>query len=342
MLSRIPRWLAPLVVLLGLVVVISTLHMVYVNVLFPEIGRSLRFPPLTPDATPYPPIPFFEDLQVLSSFFSDSMDDVTEDVFKFTCVSGTFAVGYSFGGGDFSNVRGKVVGYVATLTLYPVCDYVSDGIADKVSNTLRYLRSRLGFPTREPQETVHSSMYTVAVLADNIAEDTFKIICLWSHAMVGQLLGENLLVKALGRTPPFALKAVIMLGVPAAKYNLCNQYGDFVGDWVEYHLDHILASLLATSTQKRAPSIPPPPPPHASFGLPYSNSETTEEGDSKAHRSDKEVVQSDCELEAELRETHQHIQFLIQEAVRRRRETQTKNQPHVQSVVVDDRDAGDL
>lgn len=26
------------------------------------------------------------------------------------------------------------------------------------------------------------------------------------------------------------------MGVPAAKYNLCNLYGDYLGDWTQYHL----------------------------------------------------------------------------------------------------------
>ena len=39
-------------------------------------------------------------------------------------------------------------------------------------------------------------------------------------------------VQVLGR--------LIALGVPAAKYNLCNLYGDYLGDWTQYHLQALL------------------------------------------------------------------------------------------------------
>ena len=30
------------------------------------------------------------------------------------------------------------------------------------------------------------------------------------------------------------------MGVPASKYNLCNVYGDYLGDWTQYHLQALL------------------------------------------------------------------------------------------------------
>jgi hypothetical protein len=44
-----------------------------------------------------------------------------------------------------------------------------------------------------------------------------------------------------GYAPLFG--SLIALGVPAAKYNLCNSYGDYVGDWTQYHVE-ALAQLI--------------------------------------------------------------------------------------------------
>ncbi|EDQ88141.1 uncharacterized protein MONBRDRAFT_26735 [Monosiga brevicollis MX1] len=39
------------------------------------------------------------------------------------------------------------------------------------------------------------------------------------------------------------LGSLVALGVPAAKYNMCNLYGDFLGDWTQYHLQALIEAL---------------------------------------------------------------------------------------------------
>ena len=41
-----------------------------------------------------------------------------------------------------------------------------------------------------------------------------------------------------GYAPLFG--SLIALGVPAAKYNLCNSYGDYLGDWTQYHIEALM------------------------------------------------------------------------------------------------------
>lgn len=67
--------------------------------------------------------------------------------------------------------------------------------------------------------------------ADDLTEDSFKLICLGAHHAVG-----NMISRQISRSP---LVSILAVGVPMAKYNDCNLYGDWLGD----QTNHIVGQL---------------------------------------------------------------------------------------------------
>ena len=90
-----------------------------------------------------------------------------------------------------------------------------------------------------PEEKDRKNFSLLSRVADDAMEDSFKLVCLWSHVMVGEMLGDSFFLTTFGMQSN-SLSWLIRLGVPAAKYNLCNVYGDYLGGWVHYHLGHML------------------------------------------------------------------------------------------------------
>ena len=142
-----------------------------------------------------------------------------------------------------------------------------------------HTRRRLEVPPKEPRRQQHP-VNPLARLADDAVEDSFKVLCLWSHAAIGELLRRNLhldprlQVRPGRHTPPCTagltccwlasvagqlLGRLVSLGVPAAKYNACNLYGDYLGDWTQYHL-HALMDWVSSPRPRPLPRTRAPAP----------------------------------------------------------------------------------
>ncbi|EGD81884.1 hypothetical protein PTSG_02570 [Salpingoeca rosetta] len=234
------------VVLFGLA---SFGHVVYLR-LRPEIRRTLRFPPLPPASTPYPPLPVIEDLEVLVDFFRTSLDDVAEDTTKSLCVAASYSFGWTLVG-DRNFRLARTAGMALGLGAYMGCDRLGDAIGDRAADLITSTMTMLGYVPPLPEPKREKNFSLLSRVADDAMEDSFKLVCLWSHIMIGGLLGDNLIVNTFGMQST-SLNWAIRLGVPAAKYNLCNIYADYLGEWVHYHIGHMTQSW---SPQLRIASI---------------------------------------------------------------------------------------
>lgn len=107
--------------------------------------------------------------------------------------------------------------------------------ANHYGYTIRYIPP----PTKEKREKDTSLLSRVA---DDAMEDSFKLICLWSHWTIGGFLGDQLVVNTFGMQSNL-LKWMLRLGIPATKYNLCNAYSDYLGEWVRYHIGYMVESF---------------------------------------------------------------------------------------------------
>ena len=142
LLPMFPRWLRPMV---GIVLVFSLLsfgHVVYLR-FRPEIRRMLRFPPLPPASTPYPPLPFIEDLDVLVDFFRTSLDDVAEDVTKAACVATSYSIGWSLVGDQHFRLA-RTAGTAVGLGAYMACDRAGDTVGDYAASGITSTMAWLG------------------------------------------------------------------------------------------------------------------------------------------------------------------------------------------------------
>lgn len=231
----LPRPLRYAALSLLILALLSAIHLLVLHHT-PERRRLLPFPPLPPDSAPLPPLPLVEDLHALRAFFAVALDDVVEDAVKVVCVATAYGGGWALAGGTRHFALARLGGVAAVLAVYTTCDDVSDMAGDVVGAGVAWVGERLGHEPPPAEPELPPSAFFVARVANEAAEDSFKALCVWAHAAVGDLL-----LRRASWLSAFGQHAVIMgrllaLGVPAARYTQCNAYSDYVGDWAQFHV----------------------------------------------------------------------------------------------------------
>jgi len=211
----------------------------------------------------YPPLPVVSEIVSIPRFFlAGQTDDFVEDTTKLACLlgAGSFVNGVA---NKLSLVDGSstALHVLGMGVFYKPCDFVGDLFGDIANNAMDKVLLWLGFdieleensgipPGNEPAPVLH--------VIDDIVEDGFKFVCVWSYFQVGKLYGKNLLTVLLPY-PGFEqvnliIGDVIKLGVPIKKYAMCNNYADFLGDLsqLKYYLylypQHTINASYASNT----------------------------------------------------------------------------------------------
>jgi len=204
---------------------------------------DLAFPPLPPDTGYIPPMAIIEDAVAISAFVSSSVDDVVEDAAKLMCLAGTVRFAATHGG---RLGGGMLAASMSVLAMYQPCDWASDHLGDLTQAFLRPFLQWMGWPRRGgPWPMAGPPSGLLLDLADDVVEDAFKLACVWSHVRMGQVLTDSWAVPLLGSSGAIARATghVVRLGVPAAKYNMCNEYGEFLGKWVHHHVSSLTGEV---------------------------------------------------------------------------------------------------
>lgn len=204
---------------------------------------DLTFPPLPPDSGYVPPMAIVEDAMAISSFVTSSVDDVVEDAAKLMCLVTTARFLHGrFGGGS----TGVLAGSLGAGAMYQPCDVLGDLLGDVAQAALQPVLETFGWPERAPPRPAgNRAPGHLLDLADDVVEDAFKLVCVWSHVRMGQVLTDSWAVPLVGDTGLAGAIAgqVVRVGVPAAKYNMCNEYGEFLGKWVHHHISSLTGEI---------------------------------------------------------------------------------------------------
>lgn len=204
-----------------------------------------------------PPLPFVNEFLSLVTFAVENLDDCCEDMIKlFMLVAAYVCAGRAtsaLGGWVNLDVRltrcfSQAFAVAAACVVYPTADQFSDSLARHAQGLQETLHVALGLPASEPDPidlVVHTS--TAVNLIDDVIEDAFKSVCVFSHYTMGALLGGTMrrivagwILNVDGSTSAGYLAAagnaastLVIVGTPAGRYSKCDKFGDKLGDLVQ-------------------------------------------------------------------------------------------------------------
>ena len=204
-----------------------------------------------------PPLPFVNELLSLVTFGVENLDDCCEDMIKLFMLAAAFVCAgratSALAGWVNLNVTltrrfSQAVAVAAACVVYPTADQFSDSLARHAQGLQETLQATLGLPASEPDPidlVIHTS--TAVNMIDDVIEDAFKSVCVFSHYTMGALLGGTMrriiagwVVNVDGSTGAGYLMAagnaastLVIVGTPAGRYSKCDKFGDRLGDLVQ-------------------------------------------------------------------------------------------------------------
>ena len=204
-----------------------------------------------------PPLPFVNEFLSLVTFAVENLDDCCEDITKLFILAAVFvcASRATSGLGAWANVDAalmwwfnQAVAVTAACAVYPTADHLSDTLAQHAQGLQETLCDALGVPASEPDPTdlvIHRT--TAENMIDDVIEDVFKSVCVFSHYTMGALLGGTMRRIIAGWVTGMdgsmgarysvaagnAASTLVIVGTPAGRYSKCDQFGDRLGDLVQ-------------------------------------------------------------------------------------------------------------
>eukprot|EP00927_Polykrikos_kofoidii_P073171 TRINITY_DN69242_c0_g1_i1.p1 TRINITY_DN69242_c0_g1~~TRINITY_DN69242_c0_g1_i1.p1 ORF type:complete len:217 (+),score=34.40 TRINITY_DN69242_c0_g1_i1:94-744(+) len=191
-----------------------------------------------------PPLPLLREACAIVDVVTSGLDDIAEDCAKLLIFYVLWIVFKRL----LSAVRtsvGKISMISSWVVLVVACyrhiDCYADLVGDMVQPVQDVLKVYSGKSIEPKREVVATDQQLPLVLyiVDDVIEDSFKAVCVGSHAFIGNLLRTGFIqVAEAGRddVPSAAIKAVgwfIAMGPPAEMYTYCNEYGDKLGNVVQ-------------------------------------------------------------------------------------------------------------
>ena len=146
---------------------------------------------------------------------------------------------------------GVSMAVAAAGAAYPSVDQLADSFAHHAQAMQESLRSTAGLPPSTPDAAdlgLAEEQGAVVGMIDDVVEDAFKSVCVFSHYTMGALLGgtmRRVLASWLAgvdgssigaRCAPTAgplASTLVIVGTPAGRYYKCDEYGDRLGDLVQ-------------------------------------------------------------------------------------------------------------
>jgi hypothetical protein len=207
-----------------------------------------------------PPLPFVNEFVSLCAFTLDNLDDCCEDALKLILLASVAAsvrhaaaAAGPYLGLDAAGTRrlGVSMAVAAAGATYPSVDQLADSFAHHAQAMQESLRSTAGLPPSTPDAAdlgLAEEQGAVVGMIDDVVEDAFKSVCVFSHYTMGALLGgtmRRVLASWLAgvdgssigaRCAPTAghlASTLVIVGTPAGRYYKCDEYGDRLGDLVQ-------------------------------------------------------------------------------------------------------------
>ena len=188
-----------------------------------------------------PPLPLLQEINNLMTFLADSLDDFVEDCVKVALVVLTFKLSCYILTRFHSAPRQRrdiILALILTFLMFPLCDYIGDSAGDRMHEAQNFFRTQLGLrPKIFHEEITPPDVPYVVQISDDYVEDTFKALCVGSHAALGVLLGQALVPAVASFAAPTLLAQsagiIVAIGGPVAQYKSCDTYGDRLGDTVQ-------------------------------------------------------------------------------------------------------------
>jgi hypothetical protein len=199
-----------------------------------------------------PPLPVVEDVQGIISFFLTSLDDLAEDCVKLAIILGVVMLFFNYIIPRLQRNNSLFLlsfFLVMLLFVYPPVNELGDQVGDQVNVVQNRWLVFLGYKKKKIRmrsgrlNKKSSLLQTI----DDVVEDGFKLGCVGSHLMIGNMLRSAIIANP-GTTTEVLRRGVysgswrfaratagliIVAGAPAKSYQQCDQYADKLGDWAQ-------------------------------------------------------------------------------------------------------------
>jgi len=198
-------------------------------------------------STTPPPLPILSHMVGTYHFMTESLDDATEDAFKFGTLfllwwSTRFLCAYF----NFADIWCRTIPILATAIFFGPIDRIADQFGDSIQAKQNYVRHIFGLDPKNiavSNTSIRDAFFRPVHLVDDFAEDSFKLFCIGAHAYSGNLLSTSLgaSLRSIATTPHGIVLSVILqifrvavrFGTPMTQYSACDEYADLVGDYFQ-------------------------------------------------------------------------------------------------------------
>jgi hypothetical protein len=130
------------------------------------------------------------------------------------------------------------------VAAFPIAHFIADAAGDQMHFMQNIIPLLLGYTLAfESKELTPPGVSFIASAVDDCVEDSFKLVCVGSHALLANVLRQKLvpsLAIAIGASensvPAKFAGVLIGYGGPASMYSRCDVYADGLGDAVQKFL----------------------------------------------------------------------------------------------------------
>ena len=135
-----------------------------------------------------PPLPLVQESTAILQFLLESVDDACEDFLKVAVLWTLWKLGRLLCQRWLPGAR-RWAPWVLVLALFPAVDEWADATADYSIGVQNIVRNAVGQPIKfaELDDEVNKAPLMVQAI-DDYVEDSFKLLCVSSHAYMGWLL----------------------------------------------------------------------------------------------------------------------------------------------------------